>query len=66
MKEMQGDCACGDGEEAMSLPHTLLINANGPHAHVYLPVLVPEVDMFRTESGRLDISLWSRDDKGKG
>lgn len=56
----------GFGEEAKSLPHTLLINANGPHAHVHLPVLEPEVDMIRAESGRLDISLWTRDDKGKG
>lgn len=66
MKERQGDCACGDGEESKSLPHTLLIKANGLHTHVHLPVLEPDMDMFRTESGRLDISLWSRDDKGEG
>lgn len=38
-------------------PHTLLIKANGLHTHVHLPVLELDADMFRTESGRLDISL---------
>lgn len=66
MKERQRDCACWDGEEAKSLLHTLLIKANGLHTHMHLPVLEPDVDMFSTESGRLDISLWSRDDTWKG
>lgn len=66
MKERQGDCACGDGEESKSLPHTLLINANGLQTHMHLPMLELEVDIFRTESGRLDINLQLRDDERKG